>query len=223
MDTFISDCDGVLVNTEEVSERILIERLSEFFPKEQLSQVIRPLLGARLDDVLITVGQHFNRPIDPAMAQEVRMSIEYSLMDEMPPIEGVGAAMRAVPFAKKAIVSNGMTEHMRRAVQANGLEDVFGEHIYSANLVSKPKPAPDIYLYAADKLGSKPENCLVIEDSRAGVTAAVAAGMTVIGFAGGNHVMADHAERLMAIGAAMVIDHMAKLGEAIKILRGRGR
>ncbi len=221
MDTLISDCDGVLVNTEEVSERILTERLGKIFPKDQLAPVLRPLLGYRLDDVLITVSKHFGHPVDLAMAKELRTSIENYLMNEMPPMDGVCEAIRAVPFTKKAVVSNSMEEHMRRAVQANGLEDVFRNHLYSANLVDKPKPAPDIYLYAAEKMGSKPENCIVIEDSTAGVTAAVAAGMTVIGFVGGNHVMADHADRLLAIGATVVIDHMSKLTEAVDALCSR--
>lgn len=216
MDTLISDCDGVLVNTEAVSEKVLLNTLEKLFPEEDITSVLRPLLGFRIDDTLTLVSTHFGQPINPGLAQELRVDIERRLMEDMPLVEGVGTALRAVPLVKKAVVSNSTVEHIRRAVRANGLEDVFGDNLFTANMVGRPKPAPDIYLHAAVQLGSDPTQCIVIEDSVAGVTASVAAGMSVIGFVGGEHVMHDQAERLRALGAVMIIDRMDKLVDTLR-------
>ena len=216
MDTLISDCDGVLVNTEAVSEKVLLETLEKLFPGDEVAPILRPLLGFRIDDTLTQVSTHFGRPIDQGLAQELRLDIERRLMEYMPVVEGTGTAMRAVPLVKKAVVSNSTVEHIRRAVHANGLEDVFGDNLFTANMVGRPKPAPDIYLYAAQQLGSDPKRCIVVEDSVAGVMASVAAGMNVIGFVGGEHVMHDQADRLSALGAARTIDHMDKLVDTVR-------
>ena len=86
-------------------------------------------------------------------------------------------------------------------MQRTGIFEFFDPHVYSADLVAHGKPAPDIFLYAAEKIGAAPARCLVIEDSANGVKAGLAAGMTVCGFLGGGHCFDGHGERLIDAGA----------------------
>jgi beta-phosphoglucomutase-like phosphatase (HAD superfamily) len=92
-------------------------------------------------------------------------------------------------------------------------------HIFSADMVERPKPAPDVYLLAARTMGVAPENCLVIEDSATGVRAALAAGMRVIGFTGASHIPPEHAETLRRLGVTALINHMDQLPEQVAVLR----
>ena len=97
-----------------------------------------------------------------------------------------------------------------------GLLDHFGENdLFSAAMVARGKPAPDLFLYAAQRLGAPPGRCLVIEDSPAGIDAACAAGMIAIGFCGGSHCGPEHGSRLEARGAALVIADMRDLATAL--------
>ena len=96
-----------------------------------------------------------------------------------------------------------------------GLYDQFAPHIFSATQVSRGKPAPDLFLFAAEQMKVQPAQCLVIEDSVPGVTGGRAAGMTVLGFHGGSHCQPGHAEMLRAAGAAVTFDDMQTLPDLI--------
>jgi beta-phosphoglucomutase-like phosphatase (HAD superfamily) len=98
-----------------------------------------------------------------------------------------------------------------------GLYDRFVPNIFSAAMVERGKPAPDLFLHAAERMGAAPGRCLVIEDSVPGVTAGVAAGMTVFGFTGGSHCGANHDERLRRAGANEIYAEMASLGAALTL------
>jgi beta-phosphoglucomutase-like phosphatase (HAD superfamily) len=97
-----------------------------------------------------------------------------------------------------------------------GLYERLQPHIYNSEMVERSKPAPDLFLYAAKDMGFQPEDCLVIEDSRAGVTAAVAAGMLVLGFTGGGHTRPGHGDALLAAGAEQVFNHMRQLPDILR-------
>ena len=102
-----------------------------------------------------------------------------------------------------------------RKLELTGLLEHFGENLFSATMVARGKPAPDLFLYAAQRLAAVPDRCLVIEDSPAGIDAAIAAGMTAIGFCGGSHCGLGHGARLREHGAALVIDGMCQLANAM--------
>ena len=123
------------------------------------------------------------------------------------------SAGRAEPAGLRRIERH--AERIRLGLEVVGLYDRFHPHLFSASMVRHGKPAPDLFLDAAARMGPAPERCLVIEDSPAGVEAARAAGMSAIGFCGGSHCRPGHAERLKARGAALVIADMGELATAM--------
>jgi beta-phosphoglucomutase-like phosphatase (HAD superfamily) len=102
---------------------------------------------------------------------------------------------------KIGVASSSRAHFLKSKLERTDLYDLAGPHVYSADLVAHGKPAPDIFLYAAEKLGADPARCLVLEDSENGVKAGIAAKMTVWGFLGGGHIFDGHGERLLEAGA----------------------
>jgi HAD superfamily hydrolase (TIGR01509 family) len=134
--------------------------------------------------------------------------------EELRVIPGVTAVLDSLS-CKICVASSGRPERLKHALSLVGLYDRFQSNIFSAAEVRRGKPAPDLFLHAADRMGVVPEGCVVIEDSMPGVAAAVAAGITVIGFVGASHCRPGDAARLAAQGAIVVIDDMAQLLPAL--------
>jgi beta-phosphoglucomutase-like phosphatase (HAD superfamily) len=109
------------------------------------------------------------------------------------------------------VASSGSQQRMRVSLGRSGLYDRFAPNIFSATQVVNGKPAPDLFLFAAAQMEVPPDRCLVIEDSIAGITGALAAGMTVLGFHGGSHCRPGYAETLRAAGAHGVFSDMRRL------------
>ena len=126
----------------------------------------------------------------------------------------MGVSLRAPPLSErspKAIASGSSPDGLERNLRKVALFDAFAPHIYSAQIVPRGKPAPDVYLHAAREIGVEAPRCVAVEDSVNSARAALAAGMTVIGFTGGSHCPPQHAERLTNAGVHFVIDHMDQL------------
>lgn len=112
----------------------------------------------------------------------------------------------------RCVASSSHPERIRRSLELTGLLERFAPHLFSATMVSAGKPAPDLFVLAAARMAAEPARCLVIEDSEVGTRAGKAAGMTVYGFTGANHVCPEaHAPRLQAAGADAVFNEMSAL------------
>jgi HAD superfamily hydrolase (TIGR01509 family) len=129
---------------------------------------------------------------------------------ELKAVPGIEAVLDQLS-GRICVASSSTPERLRHALSLVDLYDRFDPHVFSATMVPRGKPAPDLFLHAATRMGVPPERCAVIEDSLPGVEAAVAAGMTAIGFVGGSHCRAGHADRLCAQGASLVVETMAAL------------
>jgi len=131
----------------------------------------------------------------------------------MPAIWAISYAAEAIAAIalSKCVASSGTPEKIHHGLVCAGLYDVLAPNIFSASQVKRGKPAPDLFLFAAEQMQVPPERCLVIEDSLPGVTAARAAGMTVLGFHGGSHCRPGYGDTLGAAGAAMTFDDMRQL------------
>jgi beta-phosphoglucomutase-like phosphatase (HAD superfamily) len=116
---------------------------------------------------------------------------------------------------KKCVASSSSLGRLEHSLGLAGLWTYFAPHVFSAMQVKHPKPAPDLFLFAAQQMGVVPAECLVIEDSIAGVKAAKAAGMRVFGYIGGSHCNNEHGTTLMREGAEQVFAHMDQLAEVL--------
>jgi beta-phosphoglucomutase-like phosphatase (HAD superfamily) len=140
---------------------------------------------------------------------ELAARLRQTMVARLTEIPGAGAAVAGTPLLK-AVASSSTKEGLERKLKQVGLWAHFEPHVYSADHVVNAKPAPDLFLHAADRLGVRPDECLVLEDSVNGVTAARAAGMRVWGFLGGGHVHGRHfrekmGARLTAAGAERLV------------------
>ncbi|WP_296613750.1 HAD family phosphatase [Sphingomonas sp.] len=200
------DFDGVLIESEYVGNKHIADFLTSIghptTPEESMANFMGYAGKDFLDRVEAWIGRAL--PDDFFAAREAE--------DARVMAEGIGEVAGAVAFVRslpadlpKAVVSSSSTRWIRRHLDHIGLSDAFGDHLYSGREhVERGKPAPDLYLYAADKLGVAIGDCAIIEDSPVGATGAVASGGHVIGLCAGNHCAPDHSERLRAIGVAAV-------------------
>lgn len=210
MEVVIFDCDGVLVDSEILALQVLKRDLTPLLPGIDVAALVDNTAGLSTGAILARVEQRTGRTLPPGTLSTMIQAIDLALDEELQPIPGALEAITHIS-TRKAVASNSSPESVRRSLARAGLTAHFGEWVFSADMVANPKPAPDLYLYAAQRLGVAPAHCLVVEDSVSGVTAAHLAGMTVIGFAGASHVPADHQEQLRRAGATLVIDQMKDL------------
>ncbi|MBO9830655.1 HAD-IA family hydrolase [Xanthomonas sp. A2111] len=209
-DLLISDCDGVFVDSEVLADRVMLDALGAYVPRVELEQFLAGSFGLTAQEIVQRVQRQYALDLPPGLYQEIRTRSEALIAAEVQPIAGVREALLALPLTL-AVASNSMRESVVASVARAGLTERVGERIFSADMVARPKPAPDVYLLAAKTLGVAPERCLVIEDSATGASAALAAGMTVIGFTGAAHIPAGHAATLRQLGVAAVMEHMREL------------
>jgi HAD superfamily hydrolase (TIGR01509 family) len=215
------DCDGVLVDSEVVGLEDSAAFLTENGFDWTTEDLIRRFTGMRNDAFLSGMREAYAEVLGRAPREPEFEALIAGLYQAraanrhaMTLVEGAEAVARAaagLPGLKVAVASSSGQHFLDDKIDRYGLRPVFGEHVYSADHVEHGKPAPDIFLFAAERLGAAPGDCLVIEDSAHGVTAGVAAGATVWGFTGGGHCLRGHAARLSAAGAERVVSDHASL------------
>ncbi len=182
----IFDCDGVLVDSEPLANRVLAERLETIGVSLPLAEVMRRFVGRTRAGCLDLAAELSGRELPRGFAADWDAALFAAFERELQAIEGVAEVLRglALPFC---VASNSSPERMRVSLRAPGLLPFFEGRMFSATQVPNPKPAPDLFLHAAKTLGFAPSHCAVIEDTPTGARAGVAAGMTVFGYAGGAH------------------------------------
>ncbi|WP_144162918.1 HAD family hydrolase [Paraburkholderia sp. BCC1885] len=205
----ICDCDGVLIDSEAVAARMLVHELEARWPDCDVEPVVLPLLGLRIERVLEMAAAQLGRSLSAADMEAIRHAVEAAAM-QAPAVAGIAEALGQIALPK-ACASNSFTTYVRTVLARTGLDAFFHDRLYCADSVASPKPAPDVYLAAAKGFGLASTACLVVEDSVTGVTAATAAGMTVLAFIGGGHASESQIGALRAAGAAHVFDNMAQL------------
>jgi len=206
----IFDCDGVLVDSEPIASRVLAEALTEIgFPLTP-QQAIDRYTGISLPAVLSLVEAEWARALPADFVTHLGARDRAAFRAELQPVGGV-ADMLARLSSPRCVASSGVLEKIRSNLELTGLLQYFEPNLFSAEMVARGKPAPDLFLLAAATLASPPERCLVIEDSVAGIEAACAEGMRVFGFCGAGHARPGSAEALRAAGATQVFSRMQEL------------
>ena len=213
----IFDCDGVLVDSEPLACRIDAEYLTELGYPFTAEEIVLRFVGVSLKDMVARIEAEHGRRLPTDFGARLTRRILDRFETELQPVRGVRDAVLALPH-RRCVASSSTPDRIALSLRAAGLADLFGD-LFSAVEVKRGKPAPDLFLHAAARMGAAPEECVVIEDSAFGVRAARAAGMRVIGFAGGGHCGPEHKSKLIAAGADRVIADMRQLPETVAEIR----
>ena len=210
----IFDCDGVLVDSEPIINQAHADVLTACGYLITEEALVERFCGMSDPEMLAIIEREWGRTLPASYAERVGLMIEARFRHSLAPIEGVAEALDSLSLPI-CVASSSSVAQIRQTLEITGLLERFGERLFSATMVARGKPAPDLFLYAAQHLTRAPDRCLVIEDSPAGIDAALAAGMTAIGFSGGSHCGPQHGARLEKHGAPLVIDDMHELATAI--------
>ena len=210
-DLVIFDCDGVLIDSEVIACRTDAACLAEVGIAITAEEIMERYVGVSMASMLADIQARHGKVLPDDFAATLRRRIAAAFEVGLRPMDGVEAVLVALT-SRVCVASSSVPERLLHSLSLVRLLHYFDPHVFSATQVSRGKPAPDLFLFAAERMGATAEECLVIEDSSAGVRAAVAAGMRVVGFVGGGHCRPGHAERLMEAGAAAVFDHMGQFG-----------
>lgn len=210
IDHLICDCDGVLVDSEVIADRVLFETLTHTFPGVDFHAAVKAAFGQQTSRFLDDVAARFALTLPDDFLATIDHNIEIALAASVSPINGVRDALRQIALPA-AVVSNSHLARVNASVRRAGLDTIFGERVFSAEQVARPKPYPDVYLYAAQQLGMEPARCIVVEDSISGLNAARAAGMKTIAFVGASHIPAGYADVLREMGISRIIERMEQL------------
>jgi HAD superfamily hydrolase (TIGR01509 family) len=205
---FLFDCDGVLVDTEYTAATKMSEALNNLGVDISVEYYLQNFSGTTFSSI---VHHYFENSFSHAKVLEIINRVEDEVAAEVKLIEGVNGLLSSLA-AKKSVVSNSSVQTVEHALEATGIKSYFSTKIFSSELVKHPKPAPDIYQLAITTLGYNVEDIMVVEDSISGAKAAVAAGLYVIGFTGGSHILPGHGQQLTDLGVSQVAESMEELG-----------
>jgi HAD superfamily hydrolase (TIGR01509 family) len=211
----IFDCDGVLIDSEHLASRVEAELTGELGLRLTADEAHALFLGKTVDGVLNAIAQRtgtrpgaawvYNWAFATAHAFHRELQVVEQLRDALELLRGRGHRM--------AVASQSSLARVHFSLDVTGLAPLFGAHVYVSSMVTRPKPAPDIYLFAAEKLGARPADCVVIEDSPAGAAAALVAGMRAILYAPRLAPGASH-----ATSGAEVIRSMSELAAVVPLI-----
>jgi HAD superfamily hydrolase (TIGR01509 family) len=183
----IFDCDGVLVDSEILSQRVLLSMLEKLGVKVSEDYFHRHFLGYNFEYVTAKVLADFSVTLTSEFRQSYRSALIEVFATELKPTMHLTWLLSQLTV-KTCVATSGSPEKVKSSLHYTELEDYFTGHVFTSSEVKNGKPAPDLFLHAAKTMGVAPENCLVIEDSNAGISAALAANMQVIRYAGGSHL-----------------------------------
>lgn len=210
IDLVIFDCDGVLVDSEIIAARVEAELLTAAGYPIEAEELAISYAGLTFRDIMLRIEQESQQLFKASLIDEAEKLVDRRLRAEVRAVEGAHEAVAAVT-APRCICSNSSAARLQAMLERTRLLPFFEGRIFSSldTASAKPKPAPDVFLHAAETMKADPRNTFVIEDSVHGVTGAQAAGMRVVGFTGASHSHLGHADMLMEAGAETVIRRWA--------------
>lgn len=215
-DLVIFDCDGVLVDSELIANGVMAECLNEAGVMLGLEQTMAFGVGKSAAAVAAAVKAEFGVTLPANFFDDMGARIIAAYPGTLKPMDGILELLAALK-PKRCVASNSPVARVRQALMTTGLMPHFAPHIYSAAMVARGKPAPDLFLYVAEQHGVRPERCLVIEDSLSGVVAAQAAHIPIIGFVGGSHCRPGHADAMRDAGCADVFSRMSEVAAFLRV------
>lgn len=217
----IFDCDGVLVDSEPLAMRVLLRIIAEQGIEVDRGTAFRSFLGRSLASISESLNQSHGSGLNEASLAGMREQLFALYRRELAATPFVANAIDGLglPFC---VASSSQVERIRLSLELTGMLERFEGRIYSASMVNNGKPAPDLFLHAARQMGVLPENCLVIEDSPAGIIAARAAGMRVFAYTGGGHIAESGLlPEIEALAPDAIMDDMRALSGLVAYHGGR--
>ena len=207
----IFDCDGVLVDSEPLAMRVLLEGLAAAGCAIDEATAYERFLGRSLASMQAVVRNELGVELSQEQLEAMRLRLFEVYRQELAPIPGIIETLDRLTLPR-CVASSSHSERLRLSLEVTGLLARFAPHLFSASMVARGKPAPDLFLHVAEQMGVAPANCLVVEDSRAGIEAAKRAGMRVFGFVGGGHARsAAYRAGLAALAPDRILDDIAEL------------
>ncbi|MGE0698253.1 MAG: HAD family hydrolase [Hyphomicrobiaceae bacterium] len=197
----VLDFDGVVADSEMLANTLLADSLTRFGKPTTLDDSIRLFMGKRWEDTHRAIETWIGGPVPEAFVEAHRARSKAVMRRDVGPVVGAADFLHAHAHIPRCVASSSSIEWLDHCVDKFGFRSHLGRNLFSATEVSNGKPAPDIFLLAADRMGVSPRDCVVVEDSPSGVIGARAAGMTVVGFLGASHIRDGHGERLREAGA----------------------
>jgi HAD superfamily hydrolase (TIGR01509 family) len=212
----IFDCDGVLVDSEPLAMRVLLEGLAAAGCAIDEAAAYDRFLGRSLASMQAVLRNERGVELSQEQLEAMRLRLFEVYRQELVPIPGIVSALDQLTIPR-CVASSSQSERLRFSLEVTGLLPRFTPHLFSASMVARGKPAPDLFLYVAERMAVAPVDCLVVEDSAAGIEAAKRAGMRVFGFVGGSHARsAAYRAGLAALAPDLVFDDISKLPGLIR-------
>lgn len=201
----IFDCDGVLIDSEIISSEVVSKVLGEEGIEISPEEITSRFAGLASGEMEAILSEETGLPLSGSVRERIQAEFDRRIV-HVTAVPGIADLLDTLE-GPRCVGSNADSAYLKRALTSAGLYDRFKPYIFAAGEVGtqKGKPDPNVFLFAAKEFNVDPANTIVIEDSFAGVSAAVAAGMRAIGFTGGAHSWPGHAEALMDAGAETVV------------------
>lgn len=217
-DLFIFDCDGTLADSEGLNNQALLDALHEHgFTQYDMAYALRHWVGTTVGNILQGITKDSGRTVDRTVVDRYMQYVNVRQATQLKPVPGAAHLVGACGARGKiCVASNGERGNVLQSLEIIGLMPFFTpETVFTKAQVARPKPAPDLFLYAAERMGTDPARCVVVEDSVTGVAAGRAAGMTVWGFTGTGHDPAGHSAALLAAGADSIFARLEQMADIL--------
>ena len=215
----IFDCDGVLVDSEPISIGVLIDLVSKSGHEISADEAYERFLGKSMASICAMLGEDPGIDVTPGHLEAMRATLYSRFAEELQPIGGIAETLDRLErdlSLPRCVASSSQPERIALSLKVTGLLHRLEPHIFSATMVARGKPAPDLFLHAAGAMATAPDGCLVIEDSAAGIEAAKRAGMTVFAFTGGSHARhPTHLARIASLEPDLIFDNMRALPDLL--------
>jgi HAD superfamily hydrolase (TIGR01509 family) len=208
----------VLADSEVLSNSVIAEIVSELGVPTTIDDAYRIYMGKRLAEVIETIERVVGRKLPDDFADHYQERTFQAFRRGLKPIDGAHDFIEVWRSLPICIASSSSPERLALSLEVLNMATLFAGRVFSASNVARGKPHPDIFLHAAEQIGVRPADCIVIEDSVGGVVAARAAGCTVIGFTAAGHIQPGHEARLKQAGADHVVASFAELNRIIRPL-----
>jgi beta-phosphoglucomutase-like phosphatase (HAD superfamily) len=207
--------DGVIADSKRLSTLALVESMAEAGMPTTLEEALRDFSSKRWSDVLILLEARMGSEIPESLISQQYKRMSRRVILEVGTVPGVEAFLDLTSGVPRAIAASSEPIWISQTLARFGLEHHFGAHVYTTATLTHDKPDPEVYALAGEALGITSRRIVAIEDHIAGVKAAVAAGLNVIGFTAGSHIMPGDAEAMKAAGARIVADDFEDVADWI--------